>query len=56
MKKIFLLFIFSVDIFSIEKIYKEQDWGIGAAIRSSHISYTTEEKTVNNLVPLLFFT
>lgn len=38
-----------------EKIYSEQKWGIGLALRSATIPYVTEENTVSSVVPMLFF-
>ena len=38
-----------------DSVYKEQDWGVGAAVRSARIPYATDDKTVSSFVPLLYF-
>jgi len=43
------------DTNATEKIYSEQKWGIGFALRSATIPYATEENTVSSVVPMLFF-
>lgn len=55
MRNIFLSFILLVSLAYAEKNYVEQNWGVGAAVRSAHIAYSTDDKNVNNFVPMLFF-
>ena len=38
-----------------KKVYSEQNWGIGVALRSGSIPYGTEDDVVSSFVPMLFF-
>ncbi len=37
------------------KVYSEQSWGIGVAVRTATIPYPTEDDVVSTFVPMLFF-
>lgn len=39
----------------MDKVYSEQTWGIGAAVRSATIPYRAEDDVVSTFVPMLFF-
>jgi len=43
------------DVNATEKIYSEQKWGIGFALRSATIPYAAKDDTVSSIVPMLFF-
>ena len=58
--KIFALFILilSSQLFaqnSGKKDWAEQNWGLGMAYRYATIPFSTEEKTVGSMVPMLFY-
>jgi len=43
------------DINASKKVYSEQNWGIGFAVRSGSIPYAAQDDTVSSIVPMLFF-
>lgn len=54
----FLAFVLSSQLFaqnSGKKDWSEQNWGLGMAYRYATIPFSTEEKTVGSMVPMLFF-
>ncbi|SES77414.1 MipA/OmpV family protein [Thalassotalea agarivorans] len=38
-----------------EKVFSEQNWGLGAAVRQASIPFATPEDKVTSFVPMLFF-
>ena len=43
------------DVNTTQKLYSEQNWGLGFALRSASIPYAAQDDTVSSVVPMLFF-
>jgi len=56
MYKIFsisILFVFSLSVYAYE--VPERDWGVAVGLRSAKIPYKSDEKSVQDLIPLMFY-
>ena len=56
-KIIFVCLLLKMDAEAIETSsqYTEKDWGLGAVLRTATIPYKTDDKTVSDFVPMMFF-
>ena len=50
-----LFFFFQYNENTTQKVYSEQNWGIGFSLRSATIPYAAKDDTVSSVVPMLFF-